>query len=333
MRFVRDGEWNINRNTMSADIPFHYPPELISLLVDAVPLLNKTKKDVLLFFRGAGVPASVTDPLAQRLKEAPKEITKYEITRVVLEELNARGEAMLRERREVLRRIVEFSNFSSCWPDDQLKARGLVASIREVVDQKDAFTRMHQERDQERRERLSQAAEATRAKRERAEKIAAAKNKLYALFGADMSVQKRGKQLEFALNGLFAAYGIFVRQAFHLVGQAGEGVVEQIDGVIELKGDLYFVEMKWCRTPVAKAEISEHLVRLMSRAQARGIIISASNFTEPAIHVAREFLQHKVVILATLEEIVTVLEANGDLGELFVKKGSAAVIHKNPFIR
>ena len=39
------------------DITFHYPPELFSLLVDTIPLLNRSKKDVLLFFRGAGVPA------------------------------------------------------------------------------------------------------------------------------------------------------------------------------------------------------------------------------------------------------------------------------------
>jgi hypothetical protein len=38
------------------DITFHYPPELMSLLIDTIPLLNKTKKDVLTFFKGAGVP-------------------------------------------------------------------------------------------------------------------------------------------------------------------------------------------------------------------------------------------------------------------------------------
>lgn len=38
-----------------ADITFHYPPELCNLLVDVVPLLNRSKPDVLMFFRGAGV--------------------------------------------------------------------------------------------------------------------------------------------------------------------------------------------------------------------------------------------------------------------------------------
>lgn len=35
---------------MTADITFHYPPELFNLLVDTVPVLNRSKKDVLLFF-------------------------------------------------------------------------------------------------------------------------------------------------------------------------------------------------------------------------------------------------------------------------------------------
>ena len=53
--------------------------------------------------------------------------------RTVLERLNTRGDVALQERREVLRRIVEFSNYDACWPNDQLKAKGLVASIRDIV--------------------------------------------------------------------------------------------------------------------------------------------------------------------------------------------------------
>jgi len=58
---------------------------------------------------------------------------------------------------------------------------------------------------------------------------------------------------------------ILIQHAFHLVGESGEGIVEQIDGVIELRGVLYFVEMKWYEAPVGKAEIAEHLVRLISQ--------------------------------------------------------------------
>lgn len=316
-----------------SDITFHYPPELFNLLVDAIPLLNRSKKDVVLFFRGAGVPHGMLDDLSARLQSAAAEINKYEIVRTVLGRLNARGEAALRERREVLRRIVEFSNFDSCWPADQLKAKGLVASIREVVNQKDAFTRMKHEREQEREARLAQAKDATRAAQEKITRIEDAKKEFYGLFGLDITRQARGKKLETALNNLFRAHGVLVQDAFHLVGEGGEGTVEQIDGVIELKGVLHFVEMKWYETPLGKAEIGEHLVRLISRAEARGIFISAAEYTEPAIYTAREFLSHKLVALANLQEIVHLLERQGDLGEFFLKKIQAAQIHKNPYFK
>ena len=316
-----------------ADITFHYPPELFNLLVDAVPLLNRSKQDVLVFFRGAGVSDAMTSDIAARLKSAPKDVNKYQMVRTVLERLNAKGESTLRERREVLRRVVDFASFDSCWPTDQLKAKGLVASIREVVNQKDAFTRMNNAREEERQARLAETQRIAAEKRERTSKIENAKKDLYALFGTSATAQERGKMLETALNNLFQAYGVLIHKAFHLVGDAGEGIVEQIDGVIDLGGMLYFVEMKWYRDPVGKPEISEHLVRLMSRAEVQGIFISASGYTEPAIHTVREFLQHKILILSTLQEIVCLLEKQDDLTEFFAKKVQAAQIHKNPYFR
>jgi len=48
-----------------ADITFHYPPELFSLLVDVIPLLNRSKPDVLTFFRGAGVSNDMTSDISE----------------------------------------------------------------------------------------------------------------------------------------------------------------------------------------------------------------------------------------------------------------------------
>lgn len=318
-------------NDVSAEITYHYPPELFNLLVDVVPLLNRSKQSVLLFFRGAGVSDSLTSDIASHLKAAPNEVNKYEIVRGVLEKLNAKGESGLRERREVLRRVVDFSNFDTCWPNDQLKAKGLVASIREVVNQKDAFTRMNTAREEERNARLAEAQRAATERRERSARIESAKRDFYALFGTGLAPQERGRLLETALNNLFQAYGVLVRNSFHLVGEAGEGIVEQIDGVIELAGVLYFVEMKWYRDPVGKPQISEHLVRLMSRSEVRGIFISASDYTQPAVQTVREFLQHKVLVLSTLEEIVCLLEQDGNLVNFFLRKVQAAQIDKNPY--
>ena len=43
---------------------YHYPPDLFDLVVQTIPLLNKSKKSVLTFFNGAGVNTSLYNDLA-----------------------------------------------------------------------------------------------------------------------------------------------------------------------------------------------------------------------------------------------------------------------------
>jgi restriction system protein len=38
---------------------FHYPPDLFELVIQTIPLLNRSKKSVLLFFNGAGVDETI----------------------------------------------------------------------------------------------------------------------------------------------------------------------------------------------------------------------------------------------------------------------------------
>lgn len=143
---------------------FHYPPELFSLLVDTIPLLCRSKQSVVLFLRGAGVAPEDLEEAERSLKADRNSINKFEIVRNVLTKVNARGDNGLRARREILKRVVEFESFETCWESDQYKAKGLVASIREAVNKKDSFTRMKQERDTERDERAAkQQAERTTA--------------------------------------------------------------------------------------------------------------------------------------------------------------------------
>jgi hypothetical protein len=56
----------------------------------------------------------------------------------------------------------------------------------------------------------------------------------------------------------------------------GQGIVEQIDGVVELDGRLYLVEVKWWHDPLGPGDVAQHLVRVFNRGHARGIFIAAS---------------------------------------------------------
>ena len=105
-------------SAIQLDIVFHYPPELTQLLIQTIPLLCPGKRDVLMFFKGSGVARSMRADLEAQVTKDRDSINKYEIVRIVLERVNATGESALRERREILRRVTEFDDFSTCWPND-----------------------------------------------------------------------------------------------------------------------------------------------------------------------------------------------------------------------
>lgn len=303
----------------------------MSLLIDAIPLLNKAKKDVFLFFRGAGVSEVLMASPKSRWENDPSSISKYEITRQILTVLNDKGEKSLRERREVLKRVIEFESFYACWETDQLKAKGLVAEIQKVVNVKDSFTRINKEREAERKTHIEQKTKELDAIKKKNENIQIIKNELAGLFSLT-DAKKRGKMLEGVLNYLFNCYGVLLREAFSITGSDKEGIIEQIDGVIELDNHYYFVEMKWWDKPIGVPEISQHLVRVFSRSESRAIIISASDFTAPAVTTCKDALQQKVIVLCTLEEIVFMMEKNIDLKDFFKRKVQAAIIDKNPYL-
>lgn len=313
---------------------YQYPPELFSLLVDTIPLLARSKKDVLTFFRGAGMTPTMMIDVEEQLAADRASLNKYDMTRRLLTTLNEAGDRALSARRELLKRVVQFEDFTRCWEKDVLPAKGLVAEVQRVVQVKDSFTRMAQARDQEvqarhaeRREGLSAALNANRARRE---KIATTKSKLFALFG-EADAQKRGKDLEAALNALFDAYGVLVAEDFRRKGGGDSGVVEQIDGVVEVAGQLYLVEMKWWASNLGAAELSPHVSRLMMRSGVGGIFISNSDYTPSAIELANDVLQQRVLVLCTLREIVLLLERDGDLLEFIGAKVRAAKLNRMAF--
>src|SRR5262249_42523482 len=156
-------------------------------------------------------------------------------------------------------------DFSCCFPENELKARGMVSQVRHILDVKDSFTRMQAERDRERRARLEARQAETDAKQALLNERQAIKRALFALF-TEQNPWTRGKALEAVLNRLFQSYGILLREAFTVRGDAGQGVVEQIDGAIELDGELYLVVIKWLDSPLGAQDAAQHLVRIYGRA-------------------------------------------------------------------
>lgn len=82
---------------------YHYPPEVLNLLVDTIPLLCRSKNDVLLFFRGAGVGEDLFSDISKQLTLDRTSINKYEIVRTVLQRVNEKGDSALQTRREIIK--------------------------------------------------------------------------------------------------------------------------------------------------------------------------------------------------------------------------------------
>jgi len=315
---------------MKSDV-FHFPPDLFELLVQTIPQLNKSKKSVILFFKGAGVDEKIYSDLSKRLTTDKDSINKFEIARIVLERINEDSEKYLRERREIVKRVTEFESFSQCWESDQYKAKGLVAEVQKIVNVKDSFTRMKQEREKAHKKK-SQEYQAKlddliKKKSERDE----LKKELSKLFTSE-NPQKRGIQLENLLNGFFKTYDILIRENFQRVSNNGEGILEQIDGIIELDHQIYLTEIKWKKDSIGSDDIFAHLGRIYHRSNAHGVFISASGYSPSGIEAAKEALQkNALLILFDLEELYMTIDRETDFNQYIRNKVKSAIIDKNPY--
>lgn len=314
------------------DDRFHYPPDVFNLLVDTIPLLCKSKEDVLLFLRGAGVPSDDLIEMQAKVRTDRNSVSKFAIVRDVLERLNRRGDAGLGPRREVIKRVVEFEHFSMCWEKDVHKAKANVGDLARIVNHRDSFTRMNLQREAAQAEITAKARAEREAAAESRRKILGVRDRLNALFGMDDEPQKRGKLLEGVLNDLFRAHGILVREDFKRRDPTDNVIVEQIDGVIELEGNIYLVEMKWLSTPVGVSELGSHMMRLFAREGVRGIFISNSDFTASAVAECVTHSNNRTMVLCTLREIVTLLLNERDLMALLRSKVRVAILDKKPFV-
>jgi len=275
------------------------------------------------------VPMVLTADLRTREETDRTSISKFDIARVTLTRLNEGGDGTLRYRREVIKRVTEFEDFSVCWDKERLKAQGLVNQVRKVVDVKDSFTRMRQERDSERQERLRRLKEETDAKQRRREGRESLWRRLAAL-SSMTNPQQRRKALKTVFNELFALDGLTVREAFAITTDEG-AITEQIDGLIALGNQDVLAEVKWYAKPLGVEQVSRHLVRVFTHSGVYGLIVSASRFTGPAIEQVQQSLSQLVVVLAEVQELLLLLEEpEASLGAWLRAKVRAATVDQRP---
>ncbi len=305
---------------------------LRELLIEAIPRLSRSKEGVLDFFRGCGVPYGMMADLRQQVAADRNSISKFAIARKILVRINNGGDRTLGQRRQILQRVSEFEDFSTCWESDQLKAKGLVAEIRKVINVKDSFTRMRQAEEKQRHEMARKRQQAAEAEQRRRTQRGQLRRRLAGL-SSMTNPQERGHALERVLNELFALDGLSIRESFTIRMDDGH-VGEQVDGLVGLDGQLIMAEFKWHSEPIGRDEMASHLVRLYGRPGVRGLFVSASPFTQPAIEDCKRSLTDFVIVLAEVNELLMLLEnPDASLADWLRQKATAAVIDRKPLFR
>jgi restriction system protein len=274
----------------------------------------------------------MTADLRSQVVAARDSINKYAIARTVITRINEGGDGTLGARRQVVQRVTQFEDFSACWPDDQLKAKGLIAEIQKIVNIRDSFTRMKQAEEEHRlaaaRQRQESAAEKQRSRAHRDEL-----RRQLAGLSSMTDPRQRGLALERVLNEIFKLDGISVRDSFTISTDSGV-IGEQVDGLIGMDNRLIMVEAKWLSKPIGRGEVSSHLVRLFSRPGVQGLFVSASHFTNPAIEECERALAHRVIVLAEVNELLMLLEEpEASIADWLRAKIMAAAIDRKPLYR
>ena len=309
---------------------YHFPPDLFNLLVDAIPRINKTKKDLLSFFKNVGTPMPLLNKYYSIVNNDPKQISKKDITREVLEHLNSSdSNEYLAIRRKLLQRVIDFTAFNTCYEDDVDSAKARIFEIKQLVNIKDSVTKQEQFIKNERNEKIKN-------KQQQLNRIIASKskydvmvndfNKLFAI----TNPQLRGKSLEIVLSDIFTFFKIGIREPFCIADEETGKIYEQIDGTIELNNYLTLVEMKWEHDPIGVNPVSRFMTRLFVRSNVDGIIISYSSFTDTAPPIAKEGLSQRTVALVDLQDIFKILTLKKDLPEYFTSLIREVRLTKNP---
>lgn len=311
------------------DTFFHFPPDLFNLLVDTIPRLNKSKKDLLLFFQNVGVPKEYLQQYHVLLVRNRSQFKKYDVTREVLTFLNEHPEKMLGVRRKLLQRVIEFESFDICYPNDKDRAKANVSDIKKLVKLKDTVTKYENFLSKEQNEKVKiqqEKAEKIRESKEHFEELCKKFDQLFTI----QSPQERGKKLEKVLNEIFAYFNIGIKEDFVVYDDETGKNYEQIDGVVEINHYLTLIEMKWEKTPIGADKVGRFMSRLLVRKNVDGIIISYSSFTETAIPTAKDALAISVLALVDLKDIFDVLNQKKDLAEYFSEVIKNVKLYKTP---
>ena len=246
--------------------------------------------------------------------------------RTILYRLNNNKEnTFLRERYEILKRLIEFEDFNICWPDTVDKAKSLVDQLKEE-DSKNSWLKDMETHLMVRR--IREFDDENPVHQLKIQRTFLRDDLLKIL--SEQDERKRGKELVDIINNLFTLHEIPIIDPFKKNILSNEGLIEQLDGIVEINNAKYLVELKWSKKRLGLDEVSNHFMNVFYRQQLRGILIGVNGFEIEAIDLCKKSYERVMVILCKLEELLNLMSKYENLNEFLQKKIDAAVKDNNP---
>ena len=308
------------------DRSYHYPLEVLELLVATIPRLIKTRAGILEFFAEAGSPKELIAEWRAKLHQGRMGVSsKYHLVRGFLRDLNTLGDDGQAVREEVLCRLARHADFSTGWEDDRQRAEELVTRIRELVGGTDAMPPAACQEALTRQAHLKTDHARPKDNEHHSEAIETLKSDLdRALRAADPS--ERSTILGTVLPGLFRCHGVATRQV-------PAAPLTDAAVLIDFEEALFLVELRCSAKPLDFRQLAPHLVMLYGCPDQRGLLISSSGFTDQTLRELGSILPQRL-FLCQLDELAQLLHEQGrSLREWLRTKFRAAETEQKPFVR
>lgn len=287
---------------------YRFTPAMVSLLCETLPLLFRSKDSLLDFFESAGTPRELLTSWRIKLQRERNHVPASEIAGAVLEGLVSRIDT-LDAQRLIIERVAAMDDFTRVW-SDHIKARANLARVRAQLNDLQSAARAKMERENERRARQSDYTSLVRSVQERAAARERLKSGLFGVF--TLNDAARAEALCAALAALFTHYGIGVIDRFTL-RERDQGREPLISGAVQIDGSVYLVETRWANEPVGVDELAEHIARVRSVPEIGGIYIAVAGFNAAAVERVAPSPAERISVLCGMEEIVRVIDSDGDL--------------------
>jgi hypothetical protein len=296
-------------------------PNAYDALVEAISVVYWVKADFERYLRSQ--LRERPELLAELQFDEPKRVTAQKlVTRLSQHEDQYQNVTI-----DLMRSIAQFDDaFAHLrrWEDADQK----IASAREAVIEVRRWVEAHSEMAAKRDATMAEAQETQRssqARRSLEMRLGELKDQYLSATQSTGEERERGLKFEEILNELFNLWDLQARGPFSLSN-------EQIDGAFTFDTDDYILEARWRKESTSRGDLDTFAAKIARKAaNTRGLFISVSGFSPPALESHRE--RGTAMILMDGADLYSVFDGRITLTEVLERKRRHASETGDPYLQ